>query len=224
MLQVALVVVVGGADQRLPEPRQHEDRAAAARRRDRARHHRQRGPLEDDVRPAAGPDDGDLGLVVELLGPQPVGPHARRVDDVGRPHLELGPALGVAHARADRAAALLQQRERLDAVDGHRAEALGLREHGQHEPHVVGLAVVEEVAAARASGPPARAGAPRPPRRRSRGGAPGSSPRPRRGCGRGGGRAARSGRPPSRRTCSARARPGGRGARRRRRARSAAAA
>ena len=88
------------------------------------------------------------------------------------------PALGVAHARAERAAALLEQPGRLDAVGGDRAEALGLGEHGQHEPHVVGLAVVEEVAAARARARPARAAARRPRRRRSRGGAPGSSPRP----------------------------------------------
>ncbi len=152
VLQVALVVVVGGADQRLPEPREHEDRAPAPGGRDRARHERQRGAVDDDVRAAARPDDGHLGLVVELLGAQPVGPHAGRVDDVGGAHLQLGPALGVAHARADGPAALLEQPGRLDAVDGDRAEALGLGEHGQHEPGVVGLAVVEQVAAARLAG------------------------------------------------------------------------
>jgi hypothetical protein len=40
----------------------------------------------------------------------------------------------------------------LDPVGGHRAEAHGLAEDGQHEPHVVGLAVVEQVAAARLAG------------------------------------------------------------------------
>ena len=81
---------------------------------------------------------------MELLRAQPVGPHAGRVDDVGRAHVELAAADRVADARA-----VAGQRDRLDAVDRHGAEALRLGEHGEHEPHVVGLAVVEQVAARR---------------------------------------------------------------------------
>ena len=151
-LEVAFVVVVGGADQRLPEPRQHEDRAAAAGGGDRARHHRQRRSRHDDVRAAAGPDDRDLGLVVQLLGPQPVRPHAGRVDHVVGPDLQLGAGLGVDHPRPAGAAAVLEQRDGLEPVGDHRAEARGFGDHGQHQPHVVRLAVVEQVAAGRPAG------------------------------------------------------------------------
>ena len=147
MVDVALVVVVGRADQRLAEPRQDEDRAPVAGRDDRADVHRQPLARDDHVRAAAGPDDRHLGLVVQLLGPQAVGPHAGGVDDAWRADRELLAALGVAHVGAARAAVLLQQRGDLEPVGEHRAEALGLGEHGQHEPHVVGLAVVEQVAA-----------------------------------------------------------------------------
>ena len=51
--------------------------------------------------------------------------------------------------RADRAAALLQQADGLEPVGEDGAEALGLGQHGQDQPGVVGLAVVEEVAAGR---------------------------------------------------------------------------
>ena len=148
-LEVALVVVVGGADQRLPQPRQHEDRAAAAGGRDRSRHHRQRRARHDDVRAAAGSDDRHLGLVVQLLGPQPVGPHAGGVDHVLGADLQLGAGLGVDHARPAGAPAVLEQRDGLEPVRDDGAEARGLRQHGQHQPHVVGLAVVEQVAAGR---------------------------------------------------------------------------
>ena len=71
VLDVALVVVVGGADERLPEPRQHEDPAPAARRaRSRPTFTGRRSRGEDDVRAAAGPDHRHLGLVVELVGPE----------------------------------------------------------------------------------------------------------------------------------------------------------
>ena len=55
-------------------------------------------------------------------------------------------ARGVAHADAAGAPALLDQLGDLAAVGADRAEALGLAQHGQHQPGVVGLAVVEEVA------------------------------------------------------------------------------
>jgi len=149
VLEVALVVVVGGPDQRLAEPREHEDRPAPARRGDRAGHQRERGARQHDVRAAARADHGHLGLVVELLRPQPVRPHPGRVDHARGAHLELLAAGGVPHARADRAASLLEEPDRLDPVGGHGAEALRLGQHRQHEPCVVGLAVVEQVAAGR---------------------------------------------------------------------------
>ena len=103
-----LVVGVRRADQRLPEPRQHEDRPARARRgRSRPRVIGSFVRVDDDVRAAAGPDDRHLGLVVQLGRAQPVGPHAGGVDDVRRADLELVPALRVAHARTDGAPAVL---------------------------------------------------------------------------------------------------------------------
>jgi hypothetical protein len=86
---------------------------------------------------------------VQLVGAQPVGPDARRVDHAGGADLQLPIALAVTQLRADGAAALLQQADRVHPVDHHRPEALRFPEHGEHEPRVVRLAVVEEVAAAR---------------------------------------------------------------------------
>src|SRR5439155_25208737 len=70
--------------------------------------------------------------------------------DVGRAtHLEPRAGLAVASLRASSATVLLGQACDIDAVGTYGAEALRLAEDGQHEPHVVGLAVVEEVAAGR---------------------------------------------------------------------------
>ncbi len=128
--------------------------------------------------------------------------------------LELAAADRVAHEHPGRAAGALHEAGHLAAVRHHRAEALRLAEDGEHEPGVVGLAVVEEVARGRRRGPRAPGAAPPPRPRRSSGAAPGSTPRPRRG------RGART----SRRTCSAPRRGAGPGACRRRSARSAGAA
>ena len=67
------------------------------------------------------------------------------------------PRLGVADLGAAGAAALLDQPGHLEPVGEHGPEALGLAEHGQDQPHVVGLAVVEEVAAGGLAARPARA-------------------------------------------------------------------
>jgi hypothetical protein len=101
------------------------------------------------VRPAARPDPRQLGLVVQLLRPQLVGPHAGSVYDVGRADVEPRAALAVVHLHALRPAVALEQAGHVQPVGAHRAEALGLAEHGQDEPDVVGLAVVEQVAAGR---------------------------------------------------------------------------
>ena len=149
VVERALVVVVGGPDERVPEPRQREDRAAGARGDDGAPDERQVLVADRHVRAPAGPDAGQLGLVVELLRAQLVGPHTRGVDDVCATHLELRAGLAVACLHASRATVLLEQARDVDAVGTYGAEALRLAEDGQHEPHVVGLAVVEEVAAGR---------------------------------------------------------------------------
>ena len=109
-------------------------------------------------------------------GPDPVGPHAGRVDHVVGADRELLAGLGVAHLYARlREPSSLQQLDHLEPVGADRAEPLGLAEHGQHEPRVVGLAVVEQVAAGRVAVARARAAARRPPRRRSSGAGRGSS-------------------------------------------------
>src|SRR5918911_484801 len=50
--------------------------SSSAGRRDRAAHHRERRARQHDVGAAARADDRHLGLVVELVRAQPVGPHA----------------------------------------------------------------------------------------------------------------------------------------------------
>jgi hypothetical protein len=143
------VLLVGGADQRRAQPRQREDRPAAAGGHDRAGVERQGLSREDDMGAARGADARDLGLVVKLLGSQAIGPDAGRVHDVARPHREALAGERVADLDAARAPAVVDQVGDLQAVRAHRAEALGLGQHGEHETAVVGLAVVEEVAGGR---------------------------------------------------------------------------
>ena len=146
---VGVVLVVGGADERRPQPRQREDRAPAAGRDDRPGRQRERLVGERDVRAARGADARHLGLVVQLLGAQPIGPHAGGVDHVVGAQLEALAAERVAHADAARAPAVVEQVGDLHAVGAHRAEALGLGQDGEHQAAVVGLAVVEEIARGR---------------------------------------------------------------------------
>ena len=99
VVEVGRVVVgVGRPDQRAAQPRQREDEAPAAGRDDRADVERQVLAAERDVRAARGADDRDLGLVVQLVGAQAVGPDAGGVDDVGGPDDERLAARVVAHA------------------------------------------------------------------------------------------------------------------------------
>ncbi len=112
---------------------------------DHAGVHGERVAREDHVRAAAGPDARHLLLAVELVGADAVRPHARGVDHVRGRHLELAAAGHVADQHARRPPVALHEAGDLAAVGHHRAEALRLPEHGQHQAHVVGLAVVEEV-------------------------------------------------------------------------------
>ena len=149
MLHRALVIVVRGAHKRAPEPGQHEDRAPAAGGNDRARPHVEQIARQREVRAATRPDARHLLLVVELVRAQTVGPHAGGVHHVVGAQLELAAADHVAHEHARRAAVPLHQAGHVARVCDHRAEALRLGEDGEHEPGVVGLAVVEEVSGRR---------------------------------------------------------------------------
>ncbi len=149
MVDVALVVVVGGADQGAAVPRQGEDRAPLAGGDDAG------GTtggevvaIEQDVGAAAGRDPRHV-LLLGHLGADAVGPNAGRVDDALRFDLEALARLRLDRGDADRAAAARQHFGHLGAVQRHRAEALGLAENRQHQSHVVGLAVVEEIGVAR---------------------------------------------------------------------------
>jgi hypothetical protein len=153
VVDVALVVVVGRAHEDAAQPGQHEDRAPAARGDDGAGLVDRQGlGREGDVGPAAGADRRHLGLVVQLLGADPVGPHPGGVDHVAGPHGELLPGGAVAHKHAGGPAPLLHQAGDLEPVRAHRAEALGLSQHGHDQARVVGLAVVEQVPGGRLPG------------------------------------------------------------------------
>ena len=93
---------------------------------------------------AAGRDPRHV-LLLDDLGTDPVGPDAGRVDDVLGLDLEAFPRLGLDRGDADRAALAREHLGHLSPVQHDRAEALGLAEDRQGQPHVVGLAVVEEV-------------------------------------------------------------------------------
>ena len=99
--------------------------------------------------PRLGRMRGSSASSCSSLRAQLVGPHAGRVDDVRRAHVEASPLSQSSALHAVRAPVALEQPGHVEAIGAHRAEALGLAEHGQHEAHVVGLAVVEQVAAGR---------------------------------------------------------------------------
>ncbi len=98
---------------------------------------------------AAGSDARHLGLVVDLLGADSVGPDAGRVDDVVGLDLEPVAARAVDADDAGGQPVLVEQAGDLGAVDADRAVALGLAEDREHQADIIGLAVVEEVGLAR---------------------------------------------------------------------------
>ncbi len=210
-VDAAVVVLVRGADEDPPVPGQREDRAVAPGRDDAG------GAAdvevvgrEQDVGAAAGRDPRDLLLLEDLVRPDPVGPDAGGVDDVGRAHLEALARRPSRAAHPGRLPPLVEDLGHLRPVERDGAEALGLAEDGQDQPRVVGLAVVEEIGGAGLARAEGGDQLRRPPRRRSCGGGPATRtpPRPRaRRAGRGRGRPARW---TSRRTCSGRSRSCGR--------------
>ncbi len=141
-------VVVGGADQGAAVPGQGEDVAVLAGGDDAGRRAgREVVAVEQHVGAAAGRDPRHV-LLLDQLRAHPVGPDAGRVDDVLGLDLEALARLGLDRGDAGRAAVARQHLAHLGPVQGHGAEALGLAEDRQHEPHVVGLAVEEEVGVA----------------------------------------------------------------------------
>ena len=117
----ALVVVVGRADQRVPEPRQREDRAPAAGRDDRAAD-AAAGPRGASVMwvPRLGRMRGSSASSCSSCGRSSVGPHAGGVDDVRRraPRTR-SPLSRVAHA-ARRARARRRSSRPVDVERGWR--------------------------------------------------------------------------------------------------------
>ncbi len=146
---------------------------------------------ERQVGAAAGSDPRHLGLVVDLLRADAVGPDPGRVDHVGGGDLERLAGLEVGADHPAGHPVLVEQAGDLGAIEAQRPEALRLAEDRQHQADVVGLAVVEEVGAR--SGPAAPA--------------PGSARSPRRPGSCGGGRAPSSPRSRSRASRSRRAWP-----------------
>ena len=143
---VALEVVVGGADQGAAVPGQREDHPPLPRRDDAGGlAHRQVGRVEDQVGAATGGDPRHVLLADDLLGPDLVGEDAGRVDDVVGADLEALARLSLDRGDPGGVAVDREHLGHVGAVEHHRAEALGLAEHGQDQAHVVGLAVVEEV-------------------------------------------------------------------------------
>ena len=127
-------------------------RSSAPRRRGRCRPRADRQLLQrhGDVGAAAGSDPRHLGLVVDLVGPDPVGPDAGRVDRRCRPRSRTArPTRPSTQATPVADPSPVEQPGDLGPVEADRAEALGLAEDRQHEADVVGLAVVEQVGLAR---------------------------------------------------------------------------
>ncbi len=235
VLERALVVVVGRADERVPEPRQREDRAPGAGGHDRAADSGRSSWRSVTCVPRLGRMRGSSASSCSSRGRSSSAHTPVALTTLAACTSNSSP-LSPSRARTPCGAPVaLEQAGHVDAVGAHRAEALGLAEHRQHEAHVVGLAVVEQVAARRLARGERRQQLERPPRRRSRDGAPGSrtrrrrtrsaraparrptrARRPSRGalCARAAARRPSAGRSPtSRRRGSARRRPGGRGAR-----------
>ena len=76
--------------------------------------------------PRLGAIRGQLGLGVELLGPDPVGPHAGGVDDVLRAHLDRLARCRLPGTDDVPAVVVAQDLGHLEPVGEDRAEALGL--------------------------------------------------------------------------------------------------
>src|SRR3954454_15619918 len=106
---------------------------------------RKRLLVERYVGASAGRDAGHIGLVVDLLGADLVGPPTGRVDHGVGGYLERLARVPLEATDAARDAALEPQALDLAAVQGDGSVALRLAQHGEDEAHVVGLAVVEEV-------------------------------------------------------------------------------
>ena len=135
---VQLPLGVGGADDPVPLPRDHEQHAAFGPRDQAhrgvdavARHHQVHALGRAHVELPALPDQR-LGLV----GPDPGG-----VDDLAGPHLPFGAGLGVAHRGSDDPLALAQEPDHLHPGRAVRPVGGGGAHQAHHEPGIVDLRV-----------------------------------------------------------------------------------
>ncbi len=145
---VAVVVAVRRADQGPPVPRQREDRPLLARRHDaRGLEQGQLVEGDRDVGAAArARSAGTSSSREDLLRPDAVGPDPGRIDHVVGPDLEALAACRRPCRRRPRPWSPSEISSTTSApLQTHRAEALRLAEHGEHQPGVVGLAVVEQI-------------------------------------------------------------------------------
>ena len=217
MLEIAVVVVVGRADQRAAEPRQREDRPAAPGRTIAPARSGRSASAKVMCVPRLGRIWGTSASSCSSSRAQLVGPHAGRVDDVGG--ADPSSPRCRARGRARRAPGLRSSSSpRPRPVRAHRAEALGLAEHGQDEPRRRRSGSRRRGSRRSARGRASAGSSSTTSSPGSRGGDPGSRPS---GRARGARAAAR---PPSRRRGSGRRRPGGRDGPPRRPARRSAAA
>ena len=144
---VALVVVVGGADQRPPVPGQGEDRAVLARRDDAGGARRPAGSSIETVTwvPRLGAILGTSASSWISSGRIRSAQTPVALITLSASTSNSSPDLGLDAAHPGGAPVVVEQARDLGAVQTDRAVALGLAEDREHEPHVVGLAVVEEV-------------------------------------------------------------------------------
>ena len=146
---LGVVLVVGRADERRPQPRQREDRAPAAGRDDRPGRERERLVGERDVRPREGRMRGTSASSCSSSGRSRSAHTPVALTTLSARSSKRSP-LSASRTQTPRVRPpLVEQVGDLQAVGAHRAEALGLGQDGQHEAAVVGLAVVEEVARGR---------------------------------------------------------------------------
>ena len=87
----------------------------------------------------------DVLFPFDFARPDLVGPDPGRVDDVVGLDDHSFARCDFGELDLPGLAALLQHPGDVGAVQADRAEALGLAQHGEDEPRVIGLAVIEEV-------------------------------------------------------------------------------
>ena len=149
--EVAVVVVVGGADQRAPVPGQGEDRPVLARRDDAGRARRSSSRSIETVTwvPRLGAIRGTSASSWISSGRIRSAQTPVALITLSASTSNRSPVSASTQATPAARPSSVEQAGDLGAVEADGAEALGLAEDRQHQAHVVGLAVVEEVGLAR---------------------------------------------------------------------------